>query len=101
MIITRTDLTNDIKYFGANIGDNLMMIGYCDVKHNDNLVAHCNLTQRSVEELRLQGLTADGIQSLGIDEANLFIASEECNRKIDDYIFAFNLGLYGNEVGGV
>jgi hypothetical protein len=94
-MITTNDLTHETRYFGADRNGVLTMIGYCDVKHGANLVAHLTLTERPVEGLRLQGMTAGDIQLLAGNEANVFLSSEECNCKINDYIFAYNLGLYG------
>jgi hypothetical protein len=43
-MISKDDLTTEVKYFGAKMDMEFKLIGYVDVKHNDNLVFHENLT---------------------------------------------------------
>ena len=93
MAITTADLTNNIQYFGAKIGEDFKLIGFVDVLHGQTLVYHANLTQRDLSEV--QGLTAEEIQTLANDEATSIFATDECNKVINDYITLFNLGLYG------
>ena len=91
-MISRSDLVTAVQYQGAKIGDNFKLIGFVDVKHDDTLVFHANLTERSVEEVA--GLSQDLIQALAQDEANSILESEQANKAIDDYITLKNLGLY-------
>lgn len=93
-MINRDNLTTEIKYFGAKVGEEFKLIGYVDVKHGENLVFHKALTQRSMEEVA--DLTAEDIQALAQTEANECILSEECVKQINDYITLYNLGLYGS-----
>jgi hypothetical protein len=94
--MTREDLTITIQpYNGANIGGVLTLQGYVDVMHGNNLICHHDMPKIPIEQARLEGLTAEALQTLADNEADTFLASEMCNSKIDDYIFAYNLGLYG------
>jgi hypothetical protein len=91
--MTQADLTTEVKYFGAKIGEDFKLIGYVDIKHVDTLVFHANLTQRELSEV--EGLSAEDIQALAQTEADTLTASEECTKQVNDYITLFNLGLYG------
>lgn len=92
-MITTGDLIDDIKYFGAKIGEEFCLIGYVDIKHNDTLVFHANLTQRKMSEV--EGLTAEQIQALATTEAYQILELESTSKVISDYITLVNLGLYG------
>ena len=93
MAITKLDLNNNIKYFGAKIGEEFKLIGYVDVKHYETLIFHANLTQRQLSEV--EGLTSEDIQALAECEANMILEAEETNKVINDYLTLYNLGLYG------
>jgi hypothetical protein len=90
--MNKSDLTVEVQYKGTKIDENFKLIGYVDVKHNDNLVFHANLTQRSMDEVA--GLTAEEIQALAQTEADEILAGDCANKCQDDYIRLVNLGLY-------
>lgn len=92
-MIDKNNLTTEIKYFGAKGQDNMFnLIGYVDVKHEDILVFHQNLTTRSMEEV--MPLSAEEIQALANTEADEILNSECCIKCCEQYIQLVNLGLY-------
>jgi hypothetical protein len=92
-MIIKDDLTTEVKYFGAKIGEDFKLIGYVDVKHDDVLVYHQNLTYRGLDEV--EGMTAEEIQELAQSEADEILGGECADKCIGDYITLYNLGLYG------
>ncbi|MDP4147479.1 MAG: hypothetical protein Q8936_23925 [Bacillota bacterium] len=92
-MISINDLTKDVKYFGTKQGDGFVLIGYVDMKHNDTLVFHSNLTQRTFSEV--EGMTAEQIQALADNEATEILSGDCAVKCINEYIGLFNLGLYG------
>jgi hypothetical protein len=91
-MISKDDLTTEVKYFGAKMDMEFKLIGYVDVKHNDNLVFHENLTVRSIDDVA--GLSAEEIQALAQAEADEILAGECACKCCKQYIQLVNLGLY-------
>jgi hypothetical protein len=92
-MISRNDFTTEVKYFGAKGQDNMFqLIGYVDVKHNDNVVFHQNLTVRTLEEVA--GKSAEEIQALAQTEANEILDGDCANKCCEQYLFLVNNGLY-------
>jgi hypothetical protein len=92
-MINKDNLTTEVKYFGAKDQDNMFqLIGYVDVKHEDNLVFHQLLTVRSMDEV--EGLSAEEIKALAQTEADEILAGECANKCCEQYIQLVNLGLY-------
>lgn len=94
-MIDKSNLTTEVKYFGAKINEDFKLIGFVDVKHNDTLVFHANLAQRSLDEV--MDLGAEEIQALAQAEADEILQGDCANKCINDYITLYNLGLYGQE----
>ncbi len=93
-MISKADLTTEVKCFGAKTNEGFKLVGYVEVKNGDEVAFHADLTQRSLDDEAVAGKTAEEIQEVAEQEASNIIELESTQNVLNDYITLKNLGLY-------